>query len=131
MSKFVKFCQKFVKICQNFVKNLSKFVKILSKFVKNLSKTVKNCQNLSKNVKSCQNLESQNSDFWARAFAQSDGDEKKQKVIYVKLRAKELDAEYEARISKDFNEQKRKDNIILLGILITVFVVVIFYANSI
>jgi len=73
----------------------------------------------------------QNSDFWARAFAQSDGDEKKQKVIYVKLRAKELDAEYEARISKDFNEQKRKDNIILLGILITVFVVVIFYANSI
>ena len=72
----------------------------------------------------------QNSDLWARAFAQSDGDENKQKVIYVKHRAKELDTEYEKRLTKDYNEQKSKDNSKLILVLIGVLAIVVFYASS-
>ena len=35
-----------------------------------------------------------NPSLWARAFAESDGEEIKQKAIYVKLRTNELNAEY-------------------------------------
>lgn len=72
----------------------------------------------------------QNSDLWARAFAQSDGDEKKQKVIYVKLRAKELDIEYENRLTKDYNKQKNKNDLILIGVIIVTLAIVIGVASS-
>ena len=72
----------------------------------------------------------QNSDLWARAFAQSDGDEKKQKVIYVKLRAKELDIQYENRLTKDYNKQKNKNDLILIGVIIVTLAIVIGVASS-
>ena len=49
-----------------------------------------------------------NSDLWARAFAESDGDENKQKVIYVKLRAKELDYEYDFEFKQGLNKKRNK-----------------------
>ena len=72
----------------------------------------------------------QNSDLWARAFAQSDGDEKKQKVIYVKLRAKELDKEYEKKLTKDYNKQKNKNDSMLLGVIVVALAIVIVIASS-
>jgi hypothetical protein len=72
----------------------------------------------------------QNSDFWARAFAQSDGDEKKQKVIYVKLRAKELDKEYEKKLTKDYNKQKNKNDVMLIAVIIIALAIVIGIASS-
>ena len=72
----------------------------------------------------------QNSDFWARAFAQSDGDEKKQKVIYVKLRAKELDKEYEKKLTKDYNKQKNKNDVLLIAVIIIALAIVIGIASS-
>ena len=49
-----------------------------------------------------------NSDLWARAFAESEGDENKQKVIYVKLRAQELDYEYEFEFKQGLNKERNK-----------------------
>ena len=72
----------------------------------------------------------QNSDLWARAFAQSDGDEKKQKVFYVKHRAKDLDTEYENRLTKDYNKQKNKNDLILIGVIIVTLAIVIGVASS-
>ena len=65
-----------------------------------------------------------NQDIWARAYALSDGDENKQKVIYVNLQAKELDFEY------DFDKEqakKKKNNreMVIIGIVIAIVLVVI------
>ena len=52
----------------------------------------------------------ENPTLWAKAFAQSDGDENRQKVIYVKLRAQELDSEYEYELEWENKKQKDKSS---------------------
>ena len=66
-----------------------------------------------------------NSDLWARAFAESEGDENKQKVIYVKLRAKELDYDYEYEFNKKYKKKKNKETLTLIAILITGFLILL------
>ena len=68
-----------------------------------------------------------NSDLWARAFAESEGDENKQKVIYVKLRAKELDYEYDFEFKQGLNKKRNKRDlyifislVLLIGIIFLV-----------
>ena len=68
-----------------------------------------------------------NQDIWARAYALSDGDENKQKVIYVKLRAKELDFDYDFEAEQ---VKKKKNNKELLIIGVIIIVIIIFIASS-
>ena len=64
-----------------------------------------------------------NQDIWARAYALSDGDENKQKVIYVNLQAKELDFEYDFEVEQ---AKKKKNNkgLVIVGIVLIAIVIV-------
>ena len=53
-----------------------------------------------------------NPDLWAKAFAESEGDENKQKVIYVKSRTRELDDEYEFEIDQEYKKKLKKESTI-------------------
>ena len=52
--------------------------------------------------------------LWAEAYVQSDGDENKQKLIYVKLRSKELDDIYQLEIDKKRVEERKKERRFLI-----------------
>jgi hypothetical protein len=67
-----------------------------------------------------------NQDIWARAYALSDGDENKQKVIYVNLQAKELDFEYDFEADQ---AKKKKNNkgLVIVGI---VLIAIVIFANT-
>ena len=67
-------------------------------------------------------------DLWARAFAESEGDESKQKVIYVKLRTRELDDEYEFDSEQDYKKQKNKETFIVLSIVAIIIIVLVILA---
>jgi hypothetical protein len=72
----------------------------------------------------------QNSDLWAKAFSQSDGDENKQKVIYVKLRAKEIDYKYEYKLDQDYKKQRKKNDLISLAAIIFILFLAILVASN-
>jgi len=72
----------------------------------------------------------QNSDLWAKAFSQSDGDENKQKVIYVKLRAKEIDYKYEYELDQDYKKQRKKNDLISLAAIIFIVFLAILVASN-
>jgi hypothetical protein len=72
----------------------------------------------------------QNSDLWAKAFSQSDGDENKQKVIYVKLRAKEIDYKYEYELDQDYKKQRKKNDLISLAAIIFILFLAILVASN-
>jgi hypothetical protein len=55
-----------------------------------------------------------NETLWAEAYVQSDGDENKQKLIYVKLRSKELDDIYQLEIDKKRAEERKKERRFLI-----------------
>ena len=63
-----------------------------------------------------------NPDLWAKAFAESEGDENKQKVIYVKSRTRELDDEYEFESEQDYKKQKNKEIFIVLSIVAIIII---------
>ena len=65
-----------------------------------------------------------NQDIWARAYALSDGDENKQKVIYVKLRAKELDFDYDFE-AEQVKKKKNNKELIIIGVIIILIIIVI------
>ena len=65
-----------------------------------------------------------NQDIWARAYALSDGDENKQKVIYVKLRAKEIDFDYDFEAEQLKKKKNNKELLIIGGILILIIIVI-------
>ena len=72
----------------------------------------------------------QNSDLWAKAFSQSDGDENKQKVIYVKLRAKEIDYKYEYELDQDYKKQRKKNDLISLAAIIFILFLAILVGSN-
>lgn len=72
----------------------------------------------------------QNSDLWAKAFSQSDGDENKQKVVYVKLRAKEIDYKYENELDQDYKKQRKKSNLVSLAAIIFIFFLAMVVASN-
>ena len=72
----------------------------------------------------------QNSDLWAKAFSQSDGDENKQKVIYVKLRAKEIDYKYEYKLDQDYKKQRKKNDLISLAAIIFILFLAILVGSN-
>ena len=65
-----------------------------------------------------------NQDIWARAYALSDGDENKQKVIYVKLRAKELDFDYDFEAEQVKKKKNNKELLIFCVIIILIIIVI-------
>ena len=66
-----------------------------------------------------------NPTLWAKAFAQSDGDENRQKVIYVKLRAQELDLEYEYELEWENKTQKDKSSFLYICIFLVIVVLIV------
>ncbi len=70
-------------------------------------------------------------DLWARAFAESEGDESKQKVIYVKLRTRELDDEYEFEIEQDYKKAKKRENLIVLSIFVILISAIVIWGQFI
>ena len=71
-----------------------------------------------------------NPTLWAKAFAQSDGDENRQKVIYVKLRAQELDWEYEYELDQDYKKEKKKNDLISLAAIIFILFLAILVGSN-
>ena len=69
----------------------------------------------------------ENSDLWARAFSESDGDERKQKVIYVKLRAKELNWDYEYELGQKRKKKANRDTLIFIAILGLAFLIFYYF----
>ena len=45
---------------------------------------------------------------WAKAFAESEGDEQKAKAIYIELMVEKMDLEYEARLELEKESEKEK-----------------------
>ena len=69
-----------------------------------------------------------NLDLWAKAFAESEGDESRQKVIYVKLRAKELDLDYEYELDQERKKKANRGTLIFIAVLGLAFL--IFYYSQ-
>ena len=69
-----------------------------------------------------------NPDLWAKAFAESEGDESRQKVIYVKLRAKELDWDYEYELDQERKKKANRGTLIFIAVLGLAFL--IFYYSQ-
>ena len=65
-----------------------------------------------------------NTSLWARAFAESDGDEVKQKVIYVKLRSEELDNDYDFEYKRKLTKKRDKNTIAFIIIVVFVFLLI-------
>ena len=65
-----------------------------------------------------------NTSLWARAFAESDGDEVKQKVIYVKLRSEELDNDYDFEYKRKLSKERNKNTIAFIIAVVFIFILV-------
>ena len=65
-----------------------------------------------------------NTSLWARAFAESDGDEVKQKVIYVKLRSEELDNDYDFEYKRKLSKKQGRNAIVFIIIIVFVLLLI-------
>lgn len=68
-----------------------------------------------------------NEALWAEAYVKSDGDENKQKLIYVKLRSKELDDFYQLKSDQSKAAEKKKERNYLI-IFVTILALLFFVA---
>lgn len=66
-----------------------------------------------------------NETLWAEAYVQSDGNEDRQKLIYVKLRSKELDDIYQSESDREKALEKKKETRFLL--LFVVLILALFF----